>query len=68
MSNAEQIALCQTPQLSYIAGQVDAEKRLKRGKRQSYCSACERWQWSDRRCSLYRNDPALQRELEKGFR
>jgi hypothetical protein len=37
-------------QLDYIADQVDAAKRQKRGDRQQLCRTCLRWRWQDSRC------------------
>lgn len=33
--------------LPYMYAADDAEKRMRRGQRQGYCSLCERWRWPD---------------------
>ncbi len=33
--------------LSYVAFHEDAERRSKRGQKQTPCSVCDRWVWPD---------------------
>ncbi len=68
MTREEQILDCQTPKGSYIGGIADAEKRLKKGQRRTYCVTCERWRWADEQCELYDRDSVLEAELIREYR
>jgi hypothetical protein len=43
-------------QLDYIANQVDAAKRMKRGQQQKLCAVCLRWRWHDKQCKDFREE------------
>ena len=46
---------CQTrPRLSYVAGHRDAERRLRRGERQTLCRRCAKWRWKEELCQKSR--------------
>ncbi len=53
MAREQQITKCQTPTLGYMAAIDYANRRIKRGEKQTWCKTCERWQWRDERCELY---------------
>ena len=47
-----QIAICQTPELNYMAAHTDAKCRMKNDQRQVFCKICQRWKWPDRVCII----------------
>lgn len=55
-------------QLSYNAWFFDADKRMKRGEQQHFCSKCERWRWNEERCPDWQNDPVLEQQLQREMR
>lgn len=59
---------CQAPRLGYLAAHADAKHRMQRGEQQTFCSACERWQWGGQRCPAYARDEAYEAAADQAAR